>query len=308
MAFAAARMIKDKKDQHQKRSQDGLHGTHSQRNKGKLHTRSSRSPSISSSRTAISETSSCKARGPRPNALTRGKGPPGRSNVKCVKRIKGKKGRPDRYELLVTIDLDVWQLNDEQVAEYKEVFMLFDKDEDGVLSFNELNIVMKSLGQRPKEKRLLSMVREVSEDQLYDTIEFNEFLQMMSKQQKEDVTIDSLLDAFRIFDKDEDGFITVDELTRIMTSLGERMTSKELNEMIKEADSDGDGLINYQEFCGVLCKPNVENSSKSNGNKMTEKQKRKSRHDIINEDNKENDNSISENNINNNNNETLKTG
>jgi len=269
MAFAAARMIKDKKDQHQKRSQDGLHGTHSQRNKGKLHTRSSRSPSISSSRTAISETSSCKARGPRPNALTRGKGPPGRSNVKCVKRIKGKKGRPDRYELLVTIDLDVWQLNDEQVAEYKEVFMLFDKDEDGVLSFNELNIVMKSLGQRPKEKRLLSMVREVSEDQLYDTIEFNEFLQMMSKQQKEDVTIDSLLDAFRIFDKDEDGFITVAELTRIMTSLGERMTQKELNEMIREADSDGDGLINYEEFCVVLCaadNTNVRRNNKNNNN------------------------------------------
>ena len=42
-----------------------------------------------------------------------------------------------------------WQLTDEQVAEYKEVFMLFDKDEDGVLTFQELNVVMKSLGQRP---------------------------------------------------------------------------------------------------------------------------------------------------------------
>ena len=42
-----------------------------------------------------------------------------------------------------------WQLTDEQVAEFKEVFMLFDKDEDGVLTFPELNIVMKSLGQRP---------------------------------------------------------------------------------------------------------------------------------------------------------------
>ena len=35
------------------------------------------------------------------------------------------------------------------MAEYKEVFMLFDKDEDGVLTFPELNVVMKSLGQRP---------------------------------------------------------------------------------------------------------------------------------------------------------------
>ena len=45
-----------------------------------------------------------------------------------------------------------WQLTNEQVAEYKEVFMLFDKDEDGVLSFPELAVVMKSLGQRPSGK------------------------------------------------------------------------------------------------------------------------------------------------------------
>ena len=43
----------------------------------------------------------------------------------------------------------VHNLNDEKISEYKEVFKLFDKDEDGVLSFHELNVVMKSLGQRP---------------------------------------------------------------------------------------------------------------------------------------------------------------
>ena len=48
-----------------------------------------------------------------------------------------------------TIFQEEWQLTDTQVAEYKEVFMLFDKDEDGVLTFPELNVVMKSLGQRP---------------------------------------------------------------------------------------------------------------------------------------------------------------
>ena len=36
-----------------------------------------------------------------------------------------------------------------KVAELKEVFMLFDRDEDGVLSFQELQVVMKSMGQRP---------------------------------------------------------------------------------------------------------------------------------------------------------------
>ena len=55
-----------------------------------------------------------------------------------------------------------------------------------------------------------------------------------------------MLYVFRIFDKNDDGFITVEELRHIMQSLGEKMTDSELDEMIAEADSDKDGLIKYQ--------------------------------------------------------------
>ena len=41
------------------------------------------------------------------------------------------------------------------------------------------------------------MVRSVSEDKLYDTIEFNEFLQMMSKQQEDDINMNALVEAFK---------------------------------------------------------------------------------------------------------------
>ena len=47
------------------------------------------------------------------------------------------------------------------------------------------------------ERNLLKMVRSVSEDKLYDTIEFNEFLQMMSKQEEEEVSEESLMEAFK---------------------------------------------------------------------------------------------------------------
>ena len=93
------------------------------------------------------------------------------------------------------------------------MFMLFDRDEDGVLSFQEVQVVMKSMGQRPSgeqiafthqihhesnaEEELLEKVREVSEDYIYDTLEFNEFLQMMAKQQNLVYTRSDLKAAFK---------------------------------------------------------------------------------------------------------------
>ena len=56
----------------------------------------------------------------------------------------------------------------EQVADYKEVFMLFDKDEDGVLTFNELEHVMQALGRRPESTKLLERVRWVFPADLND--------------------------------------------------------------------------------------------------------------------------------------------
>ena len=54
-----------------------------------------------------------------------------------------------------------------------------------------------------------------------------------------------ITDAFKIFDKNGDGFINAQELRQVMTNLGEHLTEKELEDMMKEADTDGDGLINY---------------------------------------------------------------
>lgn len=103
--------------------------------------------------------------------------------------------------------------------------MLFDKDEDGTITMAELGVVMRSLGQRPSgeslekvrvhlgcvsqipgndaethasflETELRDMVNEVDQDG-NGTIEFNEFLQMMSKKMKGADGEDELREAFR---------------------------------------------------------------------------------------------------------------
>merc|ERR1712113_203083 len=70
---------------------------------------------------------------------------------------------------------------------------------------------------------LLLMVKQVSEDQSYNTIEFNEFLQMMSKQMHKNIAPKDLIEAFRIFDKNDTGLISVEELVRLLSKLGVKM-------------------------------------------------------------------------------------
>ena len=77
------------------------------------------------------------------------------------------------------------------------------------------------------------------------TIDFPEFLTMMARKMKESDSEEEIREAFRVFDKDGNGFISAAELRHVMTNLGEKLTDEEVDEMIREADIDGDGQVNY---------------------------------------------------------------
>ena len=143
------------------------------------------------------------------------------------------------------------QLTEEQIAEFKEAFALFDKDGDGTITTKELGTVMRSLGQNPTEAELQDMINEVDVDG-NGTIDFPEFLSLMARKMKETDTEEELMEAFRVFDRDGNGFISAHELRHVMTNLGEKLTNEEVDEMIKEADLDGDGAINYEEFVRMM--------------------------------------------------------
>ena len=100
---------------------------------------------------------------------------------------------------------------------------------------------------------LISIYRELQIDaDGSGTIDFPEFLTMMARKMKDTDSEEEILEAFKVFDKDGNGFISAAELRHIMTNLGEKLTDEEVDEMIREADIDGDGQINYEEFVKMM--------------------------------------------------------
>jgi calmodulin len=145
----------------------------------------------------------------------------------------------------------VENLTDEKIMEFKAAFELFDKDRNGKITSKELGTVMRGLGQNPTEEELKQIIREVDLDG-NGTIDFKEFLCLMVKKMKDTDTDEELLEAFKVFDRDGNGFITSHELRNVMNSLGENLTPEEIEEMIKEADLDNDGQIDYEEFVKMM--------------------------------------------------------
>ena len=104
--------------------------------------------------------------------------------------------------------------------------------------------VMRSLGQNPTEAELKDLIKE--EDTTGSgTLDFQEFRTMMKKK---NITEREIREAFRAYDKDGNGLISPAELKQTMTEMGGECTVEQVDEIIKEADTDGDGQVNFEEL------------------------------------------------------------
>ncbi len=104
---------------------------------------------------------------------------------------------------------------------------------------------MRSLGQNPTLAELRDMINEINADG-HGTVDFPEFLAMMVRQKKRGDSFKEIGEAFRVFDSDGKGFITANELRHVMSSIGEKLSKREIDEMIRAADAKGSGKIKYE--------------------------------------------------------------
>ncbi|XP_062567333.1 calmodulin-A-like isoform X1 [Saccostrea cucullata] len=139
-------------------------------------------------------------------------------------------------------------------AEIKSLFKTFDKNNDKYISSEELGKAMRFLGLNVTKADVKEAMKVLDKNG-NGRVEFAEFSAFMKKElEKNQAGSDqesSIRAAFKIFDRDGNGVIDAKELKFAMQNLGEKLTEKELQDMMREADVDGDGKINYEEFVKI---------------------------------------------------------
>merc|ERR1712167_508710 len=144
-------------------------------------------------------------------------------------------------------------LTDEQRGELKEAFDLFDTDGSDAVDASELFTATKALGFEPKKEEIAKMVREMDKDG-DATVDFEEFCIMLAEKMNQKDGKEELLKGFKLFDDDNTGKISMKNFKRVAKELGESLSDAELQEIIAEADQDGDGEISQKEFLDVMIK------------------------------------------------------
>lgn len=155
-------------------------------------------------------------------------------------------------------------------VEFQEAFNLFDNRGDGKIQQQQIGECLRALGQNPTESDVKKFTHQLKPD---DRISFEVFLpiyqvnyqsnifkiamiknlfQAISKQRSGD-TADDFIEGLRHFDKDASGFISSAELRHLLTTLGEKLSDEEVEQLLSNQE-DSQGNVNYEEFVNHLFK------------------------------------------------------
>ncbi|MBA0624575.1 hypothetical protein Godav_009916 [Gossypium davidsonii] len=133
-----------------------------------------------------------------------------------------------------------------QLQELEQIFNKLDVNGDGKISLSELGSIMGSLAQKHQSKEeLQKMMKEFKADYGDGFMNFDQFVELNTKGvESEEV----LKDAFSVYDRNGNGWISAEELQEVLKSLGDECSIEECRKMVSGVDNDGNGMIDFQEF------------------------------------------------------------
>ncbi|XP_069550692.1 calcium-binding protein 2-like [Brachyistius frenatus] len=165
-----------------------------------------------------------------------------------------KEGEP--VDLLPIVDSVFGQdreLRPEEIDELREAFVEYDKNKKGYISHKDLGECMRAMGYMPTEMELIELSQQICGSK----VDFDDFVALMGPKMLAEtadmIGVKELRDAFKEFDSNGDGQISLTELREAMKKLmGEQVTNREINEILRDVDLNGDGLVDFEEFVRMM--------------------------------------------------------
>ena len=143
------------------------------------------------------------------------------------------------------------QTQEERMQMINEVFDNFDKDKGGYIDSRELASVLRALGRGKDQKEIDEFMEKVEKNK-NGRIERQEFMDAMNEMYSvPQTTVEEVVEAFKIFDKDNSGKISLDEMKTILLKFTDDFNEEEVEEIFHLIDTDNSGEISYAEFAEV---------------------------------------------------------
>lgn len=163
---------------------------------------------------------------------------------------KGKNFKSESFEVLK---------DNHRVAELKVAFKIFDGDGNKLISQEELGNIMRSLGYELTETEIEDMMYDVIKQSKNrkkvddcDVIDFKELMVLMNKRDKETDISEEYIEAFRVFDREGNGRVNLIDLKQILMTFGDDIEEEDVDYMLKDADIEEDGTVDYKSFVRLL--------------------------------------------------------
>ncbi|XP_016429030.1 calcium-binding protein 2 isoform X4 [Sinocyclocheilus rhinocerous] len=144
------------------------------------------------------------------------------------------------------------ELRPEEIEELREAFKEFDRNK-GYINCRDLGECMRTMGYMPTEMELIELSQQISGGK----IDFEDFVELMGPKMLAEtadmIGVKELRDAFKEFDSNGDGKISIIELREAMKKLmGEQLNPRDIDDILCDADLNGDGLVDFEEFVRMM--------------------------------------------------------
>jgi Ca2+-binding EF-hand superfamily protein len=145
-------------------------------------------------------------------------------------------------------------MDDEQMQMLKKTFAMFDNTKSGFIDTEKIKTILNTLGQNFDEDELAAVIEE-NDAEGTGKANFQCFASIIGhflEEEDAEAMEKELKEAFRLYDKEGNGYITTAVLREILAALDDKLTPDQLDEMIDEIDTDGSGTVDFEEFMEMM--------------------------------------------------------